>query len=117
MVAYHPDSIKPGRPRRGPAGIFDGAEVAKTGGLASTATPGSRLSRRDSSPRVPKGVLLYLGSIGLVGAVIVGLLFGSVFVLLSQASKQTHTASGIHCSDTGFDPRRPSRPFASAETV
>jgi hypothetical protein len=63
----------------------------------------------------PLGVLLYLGSVGLVGAVMVGLFFGSGFVLLGQASEQMDNATGSDCSDTGFDLLRPSGPLASAE--
>jgi hypothetical protein len=95
--------------------MFDGAKVSKTGSLVSRTASASAPSRRVSAARVPIGILLYLGSVRLVGAATTGIFFGSGFVLLSQPSEQTHTEFATRHSDAGVDPLRPGVPSASAE--
>ena len=60
-------------------------------------------------------VLLYLGSIGLVGGVTAGLFFGSGFLLLGQPSEQRHAGSRVHDSNTDVSPLRRGGSSATAE--
>ena len=72
-------------------------------------------SRGVSSAGVSIAVLLYLGSIGLVGGVTTGLLFGSGFLLLGQPSEQIDVASRVHDRNTEFSPLRPGGSSANGE--
>ena len=60
-------------------------------------------------------VLLYLGSIGLVGGFTTGLFFGSAFLLLGQPSEQIHAGSRFHDSNTEVSPLRPGGSSPNAE--
>jgi hypothetical protein len=91
------------------------AAVSNSPGRASTVPSVPVLSRGISSARVSIAVLLYLGSIGLVGGVTAGLFFGSGFLLLDQSSEQVHAASLVHDHDTEAGPLRPGGSYASAE--
>ena len=72
-------------------------------------------SRGVSSAGVSIAVLLYLGSIGLVGGVTTGLLFGSGFLLLDQPSVQIDAASRVHDRNTEVSPLRPGGSSANGE--
>jgi hypothetical protein len=72
-------------------------------------------SRGVSSARVSIAVLLYLGSIGLVGGVTAGLFFGSGFLLLDQPSEQMQAGSRVHGGNTEVSPSRPGGSSASVE--
>jgi hypothetical protein len=60
-------------------------------------------------------VLLYLGSIGLVGAFTAGAFFGSGFLLLGQPSEQIPAGSRVHDRNTEVSPLRPAVSSANAE--
>jgi hypothetical protein len=68
-----------------------------------------------SSAGVSIAVLLYLGSIGLVGGVTTGLFFGSGFLLLRQPSEQIHAGSRVHDRNTEVNSLRPGGSSANAE--
>jgi hypothetical protein len=72
-------------------------------------------SRGVSSAGVSIAVLLYLGSIGLVGGVTTGLLFGSGLLLLGQPSEQIDAKSRVHDRNTEVSPLRPGGSSANAE--
>jgi hypothetical protein len=72
-------------------------------------------SRGVSSAGVSIAVLLYLGSIGLVGGVTTCLLFGSGFLLLGQRNEQIDAASRVHDRNTEVSPLRPGGSSANAE--
>ena len=72
-------------------------------------------SRGVSSAGGSIAILLYLGSIGLVGAVTTGLLFGSGFLLLGQPSEQIDAASRGHDRNTEVSPLRPGGSSANGE--
>src|SRR5215471_20870391 len=89
------------------------AGVSNSAGLAPTVVP--VFSRGVSSAGVSIAVLLYLGSIGLVGGVTAGLFFGSGFLLLGQPSEQMHAASRVHDGNTEVGPSRSGGSSANAE--
>jgi hypothetical protein len=60
-----------------------------------------------SSAGVSIAVLLYLGSIGLVGGVTAGFFFGSGFLLLDQPSDQIHAGSRVHDRNAEVTPCAP----------
>jgi len=72
-------------------------------------------SRGVSSAGGSIAILLHLGSIGLVGGVTTGLLFGSGFLLLGQPSEQIDAASRVHDRNTEFSPLRPGGSSADGE--
>jgi hypothetical protein len=80
--------------------------VSKPAGLASTAPSAPAPNRSISSTRVSIASLLYLSSVGLVGAATVGLFFGSGFLMLGQPSAQMHAEFGVHDRDTEVAPLR-----------
>ena len=88
------------------------AGVSNSAGLAPTVVP--VFSRGVSSAGVSIAVLLYLGSIGLVGGVTAGLFFGSGFLLLGQPSEQMHAAR-VHHHNTEVSPLRAGGSSANAE--
>src|SRR5215471_17709125 len=89
------------------------AGVSNSAGLAPTVVP--VFSRGVSSAGGSIAVLLYLGSIGLVGGVTTGLLFGSGFLLLGQPSEQIHAGSRVHDRNTEVSPLRPAGSSPNAE--
>src|SRR6516225_5332504 len=89
------------------------AGASNSAGLASTVI--RAFSRGVSSAGVSIAVLLYLGSIGLVGGVTTGLLFGSGFLLLDQPSVQIDAASRVHDRNTEVSPLRPGGSSANGE--
>jgi hypothetical protein len=56
-------------------------------------------SRRTDAAGPPVGILLYLASVGLIAAAIIGVLFGTGFCLLASPASETTT-------DSGRDPSR-----------
>jgi hypothetical protein len=92
------------------------AGAPNSAGLASTVI--RAFSRGVSSAGGSIAVLLYLGSIGLVGGVTIGLFFGSGFLLLRQPSEQIHAGSRVHDRNTEVSALRPggSSPNAESET-
>ena len=72
-------------------------------------------SRGVSSAGGSIAILLHLGSIGLVGGVTTGLLFGSGFLLLDQPSVQIDAASRVHDRNTEVSPLRPGGSSANGE--
>jgi len=89
------------------------AGASNSAGLASTVI--RVFSRGVSSAGVSIAVLLYLGSIGLVGGVTTGLFFGSAFLLLGQPSEQIHAGSRVHDRNTEVSPLRPAGSSPNAE--
>jgi hypothetical protein len=73
------------------------------------------LSRSVGSAGGSIAILLYLGSIGLVGAFTAGVFFGSGFLLLGQPSEQIDAGSRVHDRNTEFSPLRPAGSPANAE--
>jgi hypothetical protein len=115
MAASHPRSIEPEFSRVNDPGALNRAGVPNTLGLVATAPSVSTPRRRVISARLPIGVLLYLVSVGFVGAGTVGLFFGSAFLLLAQPKGQIQTVSRTNDRDTMVDPSRSTEPFAGAE--
>jgi hypothetical protein len=72
-------------------------------------------SRRVSSARVPIGILLYLVSVGFVGAATVGVFFGSGFLLLAQPREPMHAEPGICDRASEVDLLRSTEPSPSPE--
>jgi hypothetical protein len=89
--------------------------VSNAPGLVPPAPSTSMPSHHVSSARLPIGILLYLVSVGLVGAATVGLFFGSGFLLLARTKEQMRTEAGSHDRDTEIDPMRPTEPSARVE--
>ena len=104
LFEAEPDLLRLTAPR---AGAFNSA------GLASTVI--RVFSRGVSSAGVSSAVLLYLGSVGLVGGVTIGFFFGSGFLLLRQPSEQIHAGSRIHDRNTEVSPLRPAGSSPNAE--
>jgi hypothetical protein len=115
MAASHRRSIEPELSRvNGPRTLNRGG-VPNTLGFVATAPSVSALRRCVISARLPIGVLLYLVSVGFVGAGTVGLFFGSAFLLLAQPKGQIQTVSRTNDRDSAVDPSRSTEPFAGAE--
>ena len=104
LPGAEPDLLRLTAPRGG----------ANSAGLASTVA--RVFSRVVGSAGVSIAVLLYLGSIGLVGGVTIGLFFGSGFLLLGQSTEQIHAGSRAHDSNTEVGALRPGGSSANAET-
>ena len=115
MAGPHRRSVEPEFSRLNAPWTLNRTGVPNTPGLVSIAPSVSMPSRRVISVRPPSGVLLYLVSVGFVGAVIVGLFFGSAFLLLGQPIGQIQTVSGTNDRDTVVDASRSAEPFAGAE--
>ena len=98
LFEAEPDLLRLTAPRAG---------ASNSAGLASTVI--RAFSRGVSSAGISIAVLLYLGSIGLVGGVTTGLFFGSGFLLLDQPSEQ------IHDRNTEVSPLRRDGSSANAE--
>jgi len=103
MAGPHRRSVEPEFSRLNAPWTLNRTGVPNTPGLVSIAPSVSMPSRRVISVRPPSGVLLYLVSVGFVGAVIVGLFFGSAFLLLGQPIGQIQTVSGTNDRDTVVD--------------
>jgi hypothetical protein len=91
------------------------AGVSNSAGLGSTAPSVPVFRRGVSSAGVSIAVLLYLGSIGLVGGVTAGLFFGSGFLLLGQPSEQIQAGSRVDDRNTEVSPLRSGGSSANAE--
>jgi hypothetical protein len=89
------------------------AGASNSAGLASTVV--RVFSRGVSSAGVSIAVLLYLGSIGLVGGITISLFFGGSFLLLGQPSEQIHAGSRVHDRSTEISSLRPGGSSANAE--
>ena len=89
------------------------AGASHSAGLASTVI--RVFSRGVSSAGVSSAVLLYLGSVGLVGGVTIGFFFGSGFLLLRQPSEQIHAGSRVYDRNTEVSPLRPAGSSPNAE--
>jgi hypothetical protein len=112
MASPHRLSVEPELWRLSASRTLNRTSVSNTSDLVSTEPSASMPSRRVASARLPIGVLLYLVSVGFVGAATVGLFFGSGLLLLAQ---QMHTESGTHEHDAYVDPLRSTKPSAGAE--
>src|SRR5215831_9179207 len=95
LFEAEPDLLRLTAPRAG---------ASNSAGLASTVI--RVFSRGVSSAGISIAVLLYLGSIGLVGGATTGLFFGSGFLLLDQPSEQIHAGSRVHDRNTEVSPLR-----------
>lgn len=91
-----------------------GGNVSNPGNRAYAVPSISISSRGVSAERVSVAALLYLASVGLVGAVTAGLFLGSGVLLLSQPSEQIRAESAILDGST-VDAPRLSGPSANAE--
>ena len=93
LFEAEPDLLRLTAPRAG---------ASNSAGLASTVI--RVFSRGVSSAGVSSAVLLYLGSVGLVGGVTIGFFFGSGFLLLRQPSEQIHAGSRVYDRNTEVSP-------------
>jgi hypothetical protein len=111
MTSSHRHRLAPELSRR----TAPGTGISNSTRLTSTAPSVAVVSRGVSSAGVSIAVLLYLGSIGLVGGVTAGFFFGSGFLLLDQPSDQTHAGSRVHDRNTEVSPLRPGGSSANGE--
>ena len=103
MTSSHRHRLAPELSRR----TAPGTGISNSTRLTSTAPSVAVVSRGVSSAGVSIAVLLYLGSIGLVGGVTAGFFFGSGFLLLDQPSDQTHAGSRVHDRNAEVTPCAP----------
>ena len=115
MAGPHRRSVEPEFSRLNAPWTLNRTGVPNTPGLVSIAPSVSMPSRRVISVRPPIGVLLYLVSVGFVGAVIVGLFFGSAFLLLGQPIGQIQT--GPTTATRWSTPRAPPNHLRALKTV